>query len=355
MRRPNRTSPGCLFAALALPFAATPAGFAQDAPGGDRAGKERTVDAAPADPRPAPGTVYQQAAQAARPVPAGADAKPDPGRTPVSVVGSHQIDRYDAIAKLRQSTQANPKALADWIILGEIAHEVAMDAPADQAGGYFTLSRDAFEKAQALDPNNRGLKAAVQFAKDQQANSDSFEKSRDAVTDTFLDARRRDLAATGNVPVVQVYGPTAPPRTLPGPDPSQAAPAANPGVNANTGANTPRPVAVAPAPAANPSAAAVGNAGPAAAANYGAKLDYSAPLRNLNGAGTPSYGASYQPFATPDGVPFTYQQYNTAYYPTAGYGNTAAPPMTLQRYTQQILPNAFEQQMLNRANSAPPR
>src|SRR6185437_2823669 len=99
------------------------------------------------------------------------------------VIGAQQIDRYDAIKKEQDLLDKKPKSLDDWVILGELAHEVAMDAPADLAPKYFRMSRDAFEKALALDPDNRGLKAAVQFAKDQESQTETFEKSRDAATD----------------------------------------------------------------------------------------------------------------------------------------------------------------------------
>ena len=43
------------------------------------------------------------------------------------MIGSHQIDRFEAIRQLQQSLRANPNNTADWVILGELAHEVALD------------------------------------------------------------------------------------------------------------------------------------------------------------------------------------------------------------------------------------
>ena len=44
--------------------------------------------------------------------------------------------------------------MADWIILGELAYEVALDLPADQATRYYRISRDAYEKAAlAIQPD----------------------------------------------------------------------------------------------------------------------------------------------------------------------------------------------------------
>jgi len=341
MRRLTGTAGALALAALALPLSAPTFAnpFAQNPAGSDRAGQERRVDTPPPGSNPAPGTRLR-AGQTNLPAPAtGAAAAP-------MVVGSHQIDRYDAIKKLQEATEKNSKSLADWIILGEISHEVAMNAPADQAGKYFKMSRDAFEKALALDPNNAGLKAAVQFAKDQQANVDQFEKSRDAVTDTFLDARRRDLVATGNTPSVQVFAPPLPSRTLPGPAPSgtttttttSIAPAARPAAPVDRSAP-----AITPAPP---------NAPSTDSANYGTQQNYSLPA----GASPYGYvGPFYQPFATPNGAPYTYQQYSSAYYPPGLYNNPAAPPMTLQRYSTSVVPNTLERQILNRAATRPVR
>ena len=149
------------------------------------------------------------------------------------VIGTQQINRFEAIRQLQQTVKQNSKSLADWVILGELAHEVAIDLPADQAGPYYKMSRDAYENALELAPDNAGLKAAVQFAQDQEQGLDRFEKSRTAAAQMYLAARRRDLAATRYTPTLRVYGsPMAPPTAMTG--------TANVGAGrATTGARTP--------------------------------------------------------------------------------------------------------------------
>lgn len=62
------------------------------------------------------------------------------------VIGTHQIDRYQAIEQVRQDLAKNPRNLSDWILLGELAQEVAIYAPANQAPGYYRLARESFGK-----------------------------------------------------------------------------------------------------------------------------------------------------------------------------------------------------------------
>ena len=109
-----------------------------------RASGSRPTPRPPSRPRPrAPGSRETRAAapgarlgaDAADAAATRANAAAAPGVVPPPVIGSHQIDRYDAIDKEQKVLEAdNPKSLADWIILGELAHEVAMDAPADAGG-----------------------------------------------------------------------------------------------------------------------------------------------------------------------------------------------------------------------------
>ena len=139
---------------------------------------------------------------------AGRSQSPAPMQPAPTVISTQQIDRYDAIKREQAIVAANPKATVDWIILGEIAHEVAMDMPAETAGTYFQMSLNAFTTASALEPENAGLKAAVKFLREQTASVSTFEQSRDTATDTFLTARRRDLAAMKNVPSVRVVNPS---------------------------------------------------------------------------------------------------------------------------------------------------
>jgi len=184
----------------------------------------------------------------------GASAQRDPAAPGSGVIGSHQIDRYEAIRELQQALKANPRATGDWVILGELAHEVALDVPAAQDNAYYRISRDAYEKAQALEPTNPGLKAAVQFARDQEAGARRFDEARKAAARTYLESRRRAMARSGINPTVRVFA---------------AAPA---GTTAAT------------APAA-----------PAGASTY----------------------AVNRPYYTPQGQPFTYQQYQQSYLPGA--------------------------------------
>jgi hypothetical protein len=229
-----------------------------------------------------------------------------PGAVAPPVIGTQQIDRYDAIASLQNELKANPKSLADWIILGELAHEVAIDAPADQAPRYFTMSRDAYEKALALAPSNPGLKAAVQFARDQEANGAAFEKVRDRATQAYLDARRRDLAATNYTPTVRVF---APPGSAPVLRPRPATPAGI-AVGSSAGATSDPNAAVTPPPDVVRDTA-----------NMGVRPIYSS-------------APTYQAYTLPQGAPYTFQQYSSSYYSPSFYP-AGTLPMSVQRYNQQ--------------------
>src|SRR5262245_10188300 len=68
------------------------------------------------------------------------------------VLGTHQIDRFAAIEQVRTALQADPRKLHDWIILGELAQEVAHDVPANLAPGYFKLAHEAYTSALKLSP-----------------------------------------------------------------------------------------------------------------------------------------------------------------------------------------------------------
>jgi hypothetical protein len=141
------------------------------------------------------------------PAPPRENPPPSQENPPPPIIGSHQIDRYEAINKLQQELKANPKSESDWVILGELSQEVADDLPGEQAAKFYQMSRDAYEKALQLDPDNPGLKAAVAFARDREANASKFTSARNQATQTYLDARRRDLAATRYTPAVRTYAP----------------------------------------------------------------------------------------------------------------------------------------------------
>jgi hypothetical protein len=125
------------------------------------------------------------------------------------VIGTHQIDRYGAIEQVRQELTKNPKNLSDWVLLGELAQEVATDAPPDRAPGYYRLARESFDNALKLDPNNASLKAAADFARQQEQGSEKFAESRRQATSGYLAARRQELAQSNNAPALRVYQPAA--------------------------------------------------------------------------------------------------------------------------------------------------
>ena len=137
---------------------------------------------------------------------------------PTPTIGSHQIDRFEAIRQLQADVASDANNAANWTILGELAHEVALDVPQGQDDAYYTLSRQAYEKAAALEPANPGLKAALQFAREQEANAATFDAQRRQGVATYLEARRREMAATGINPTLLTYstGPAAAPTPVPG-------------------------------------------------------------------------------------------------------------------------------------------
>ena len=145
-----------------------------------------------------------------------------------SMIGSHQIDRYDAIRQLQGELKSDPNNKADWIILGELAHEVAFELPRDQDVAYYRISRDAYERALRLDPDNPGLKAAVQFAKDQEAGAAQFDEAKRRGVGSYLAARRRELAASGTSPTLRVYASPSAVPTQGGPAPAAPAPTYQP-------------------------------------------------------------------------------------------------------------------------------
>ena len=91
-------------------------------------------------------------------------------------IGTHQIDRFEAIHLLQESLKSNPNDAAAWIVLGELAHEVAQDLSSQDDEPYYKLSEEAYEKALALQPKNAGLKAAVDFAREQKADAAHWDR-----------------------------------------------------------------------------------------------------------------------------------------------------------------------------------
>ena len=148
--------------------------------------------------------------------PAAATAAPAPAVA--STIGTHQIDRFEAIRQLQDATNSDPNSVANWTILGELAHEVALDVPQGQDDTYYKMSREAYERAATLDPNNAGLQSAVQFARDPGSQLRRVRRPTQTGVATYLDARRREMATHGVNPTLVVYG-----------SPSTMNPKANPG------------------------------------------------------------------------------------------------------------------------------
>jgi hypothetical protein len=260
-----------------------------------------------------------------KPTPKAA-AKPAP-----PVLSSRQIDRYDAIRALQTRLYENPNSLSDWIILGELALEVALDLPADQATPYYRMSRQAYQKALALKADQPGLKAALQFARDHEANAHRFEEARDRAINAYLEARRRDLAATDYMPSLPLYGVPVTPAvaavTTPAPAspvaPAAAVVAPEPGSEAAERAAAAAIVAADPSPAITPPTAVQ-----RATANYGTRQFYSSVYPN------------YHPYYFL-GAPYTYSQYTSNVYFPAATPTTAVPlPITAQRYYQGLMTNS---------------
>jgi tetratricopeptide (TPR) repeat protein len=120
-------------------------------------------------------------------------------------LATYQIDRYDAILQVRQALVKDPSNLNDWIILGELAQEVATDVASREAPGYYTLARESYESALKLKPDDANLKAAAHFARDQEQASEPLAEKRRSAASAYLSARRRELAAPGTGPTLRVY------------------------------------------------------------------------------------------------------------------------------------------------------
>jgi len=185
-------------------------------------------------------------------------------------IGTHQIDRFEAIHLLQESLKSNPNDTAAWIVLGELAHEVAQDLSTQGDEPYYKLSQEAYEKALALQPKNAGLKAALEFAREQKAGAVQWDQARRDAASSYIEVRKSELAASGFNPTVQAYSPPAPPA-------SPAPPAA------------PAAVAASTAPASEPA------------------VIYQYPV--------------YQPYVQ-GSQPYTYQQYAGGYIYTAPVYNT---------------------------------
>ena len=139
-----------------------------------------------------------------------ATAQPAPKAPATRVVGGHQIDRYDAIERVRQALIKNPNNLTDWVLLGELAQEAAEQVPAGQAASYYRLAHAAYTSALVLDPKNAGLKAAARFAEEHEKQAEKLGQARAQATTSYLEARRRELAQSGHAPTLRTYAPGQP-------------------------------------------------------------------------------------------------------------------------------------------------
>ncbi len=148
--------------------------------------------------------------------PVQAQDKPKPAATAPSqaaLLSSRQIDRYHAIEQVRSQLQVDPRNLGNWILMGELAQEVANDLPASQSKPYYTLARESYDNALKLDPNNAGLKAAANFARQHEQNADQLSKSRAALASSYLSAQRQELAKSNYTPSVPTFGSPTPSAT----------------------------------------------------------------------------------------------------------------------------------------------
>jgi hypothetical protein len=201
-------------------------------------------------------------------------------------LGTHQIDRFEAIHVLQVSLQANPKDTAGWIVLGELAHEVAQDLSSASDERYYKMSLEAYEKALALHPDNAALRAAVEFARDQEAGATQWDKLRRQAALTFIKTRKEELTTSGFSPTVLVY---PPPRAS---APSEATPAV-----AAARVPTPPSTALATTAASSPAPATASPAvAPPTVAPY---QTYAYPV--------------YQAYYVQGGRIYTYQQYAGGY------------------------------------------
>jgi|SRR5271165_1881673 len=142
-------------------------------------------------------------------------------------IGTHQIDRFEAIHLLQESLKSDPNDLAAWIVLGELAHEVAQNLSSQDDKPYYKLSLEAYEKALALQPKNAGLKSAVDFAREQRAGAAQWDQARRDAASSYIEVRKSELAASGFDPTVQAHSPPTLPAAVAA---TNSAPASQPAV-----------------------------------------------------------------------------------------------------------------------------
>lgn len=242
--------------------------------------------------------------------PAPATAVPAPATVTVpAVIDSHQIDRFAAIRQVERDLRADTRDIVDWVILGELAHDVALDLPPGQDRPYYALSRQAYESALVLDPNNAAVRAAAQFARDQEAGLAQLEDTRKRSAQVYVAARRRELSKRGIVPMI---------RTVIVPAATTTVAPARTAVTTTTTA----PVATPPPVEATATTTAT----------------------------TVAPGMTYQPYVVA-GAPLTYTQYMNGFVVQA---TPTTPVVTVREYIQQYPPVSRRDAIRAATGVAPP-
>ena len=107
---------------------------------------------------------------------------------------------------------------------------MAQDLSSQDDEPYYKLSLEAYEKALALQPKNAGLKAAVDFAREQKACAAQWDQARRDAASSYIEVRKSELAASGFYPTVQTHSPPTPPTPPAAVAASYSAPASQPAV-----------------------------------------------------------------------------------------------------------------------------
>ncbi|HKM56370.1 MAG TPA: hypothetical protein VJY33_23395 [Isosphaeraceae bacterium] len=78
-----------------------------------------------------------------------------------------------------------------------------------------------------MQPKNAGLKAAVDFAREQKAGAAQWDQARRDAASSYIEVRKSELAASGFDPTVQAHSPPTPPAAVAA---TNSAPASQPAV-----------------------------------------------------------------------------------------------------------------------------
>jgi hypothetical protein len=110
---------------------------------------------------------------------------------------THQIDRFEAIRLLQESLKSAPNDAAAWIVLGELAHDVAQDLSSQEDQRYYKLSQEAYERALALQPKSNILRGAVELAREQKSGAAQWDQTRREAARNYIATRKQELAGSG--------------------------------------------------------------------------------------------------------------------------------------------------------------